>query len=141
MLSVLLYVTLTVPVSIVHELGHGLVCSSSGGKYNISIDFTGGHISCLASLQNRTLYYIMGGIFGTVAAAAMLGLYRFAIKNKALLIIGLAFLVDQVAKIIIEGFVTGSYLSGSLDVIITVVQLGALAAIMTIVLRKSYVRL
>ncbi len=121
--SVLLYLILLYPISLFHELGHAYECASNGLKYQIWLDGRGGHTICYGSPRNGLAYNTMGGIFGVIGSAVIIAIWAFAKRHPAILVVGLAFLVDQFAKIILEGFYIRAYLSGALDVYITALQI------------------
>lgn len=124
--SVILYIALIVPISLLHESGHALVCSASGFGYSMWIDGTGGHTVCDAVPRNSVAYGAMGGIFGLLGSFTMIGLWA-ATKKKhpALLVVGLAYAVDQTAKLVLEGFFVRLSASGATDVFLTALQLAS----------------
>ena len=48
---------------------------------------------------------------------------EFLQEHSSILVVGLAFLIDQIAKTFLEGFYTRVYLSGALDGYIAALQL------------------
>ena len=135
--SVILYVALLLPFSLLHESGHALVCSSSGFSYSLWLDGRGGHTLCNGVPQEAITYGAMGGIFGMAGAGAMLGV-RAAKRHPALLVVGLAYMVDQAAKLILEGFFTRLYVSGSMDLFITALQLASWIGFMLYFARRPF---
>jgi hypothetical protein len=121
--SVTLYITLVVPVSFLHELGHAYICTVSGFDYSLWIDETGGHTLCSGMPKDLILYGAAGGAFGLLGSTAIVGMWAFVKRHPALLVIGLAYAVDQITKLILEGFFARIYLSGSIDLLVTVLQL------------------
>jgi len=120
--SVVLYFVLSIPLSLLHEVGHVSVCAASGFDFRIWVDATGGHMLCSGRPHDRLAYNAMGGIFGATGSAAILGFWVFAKRQYAILVVGLAYMVDQIAKIILEGFYTRIYESGGTDAYITALQ-------------------
>lgn len=120
--TVILYLALSIPLSLLHELGHVSVCTAGGLSYRIWIDATGGHMLCSGRPHDRLAYNAMGGIFGTIGSAAILGFWKFVKRHYALLAVGLAYMTDQISKIILEGFYTRIYESGAIDGYITAIQ-------------------
>lgn len=120
--SVILYFALGIPISLVHELGHVSVCTSSGFDYRIWIDVTGGHMICSGRPADGFAYNAMGGVFGVAGSAGIIVAWLFAKKHYAILAVGLAYLVDQSAKIVLEGVYTQIYASGAIDAYITALQ-------------------
>ncbi|AIF83568.1 hypothetical protein NTE_01505 [Candidatus Nitrososphaera evergladensis SR1] len=121
--SVILYIALVIPVSLLHETGHALVCSASGFDYSLWIDGTGGHMVCAHTPSNSVAYGAMGGLFGLMGSAAIIGFWAAAKRHPAVLVVGLAYAVDQAAKLILEGFFTPLYASGATDLFLTALQL------------------
>lgn len=130
--SVLLYIVLLVPFTVLHEMGHILVCVASGFHYSLWIDGTGGHTICSGMPSNSVLYGAMGGIFGLLGSIAVISWWAVTKKTyqSAPLIVGLAYAVDQLAKVILEGFFTSVYTSGAADLSLTVLQLGSWIGLM-----------
>jgi hypothetical protein len=122
---VVLYFALSIPVSLLHELGHVSVCAANGFDYRIWVDATGGHMLCSGRPQERLAYNAMGGIFGALGSAGIVGVWMIARKHYAVLVVGLAYMVDQSAKIILEGFYTRIYESHAIDAYITALQVAA----------------
>ncbi|HEX6067771.1 MAG TPA: hypothetical protein VFZ05_03125, partial [Nitrososphaera sp.] len=102
LLSVALYIGLGIPISLLHETGHVYVCTTSGFDYRVWVDFTGGHMLCFGRLDDNFVYNAMGGLFGLAGSAALIIAY-FAKRHYALLVVGLAYAVDQGAKMLLEG--------------------------------------
>lgn len=123
--SVILYFALGIPVSLIHELGHVAVCTSSGFDYEIWIDVTGGHMICSGRPLDSSAYNAMGGVFGVIGSGGIIAAWLFARKHYAILAVGLAYLVDQSAKIILEGIYTRIYASGAIDGYITALQVAS----------------
>jgi hypothetical protein len=65
----------------------------------------------------------MGGIFGMLGSATIIGSWIFVRKHPAILVVGLAYAVDQMAKMILEGFFITVYASGAADLLLTALQL------------------
>ncbi|AIC14372.1 hypothetical protein [Nitrososphaera viennensis] len=125
--SVMLYIALVVPVSLLHETGHAFVCSASGFGYSLWIDGMGGHTVCAGAPGDSVAYGAMGGVFGLLGSAAIIGFWAVAKRRKhpAVLVVGLAYAVDQAAKLILEGFFTPLYASGATDLFLTALQLAS----------------
>jgi hypothetical protein len=124
--SVVLYLALGFPISLLHEMGHAAVCTYNGLSYTVWLDATGGHMVCFGAPRNDLTYQAMGGVFGAIGSAGIVAVWFFAAKRHyAILAVGLAYAVDQVAKIILEGFFTRAYISGSIDAYITALQVAS----------------
>ena len=137
--SVALYIGIGFPISLLHETGHVYVCATNGFDYRVWVDFTGGHMLCFGRLEQNFVYNAMGGLFGLAGSAALVIAWFFAKKHYALLAVGLAYAVDQGAKIFLEGTLTSLYNSGAIDVYITALQVASWLGFMLYFARKSYV--
>ena len=136
--SVALYIGLGILMSLLHETGHVFVCASSGHDYRVWVDFTGGHMLCFGQLEDSFVYHAMGGLFGLAGSAALVITY-FATGRYAFLAVGLAYAIDQGAKIFLEGIYTRAYISGALDLPITVLQVAAWLGFMLYFAKKSHI--
>ena len=59
----LLILGLVYPLNIIHELGHALICSIYGQKYELVLSiFERSNVTCVGNEINRTIYGIAGGI-------------------------------------------------------------------------------
>ena len=125
MWSVVLYFALGIPVSLLHEMGHVYVCTASGFDYRMWIDAAGGHMVCFGRPQDGFAYNAMGGVFGLAGSAAIIMVWLLAKRHYAILAVGLAYSVDQAAKIILEGIYTEVYTSGAIDGYITALQVAS----------------
>jgi hypothetical protein len=138
LLSVALYIGLGIPMSMLHETGHIYVCASNGYDYLVWVDFSGGHMVCFGLLDDSFVYNAMGGLFGLAGSAALVIVY-IATRQYAFLAVGLAYAVDQGAKIALEGMYTRAYASGGLDIPITVLQVVSWLGFMLYFARKSHI--
>lgn len=135
--SVILYISLLMPMSLLHEAGHALVCSSEGFGYRLWLDGTGGHTLCSGIPADSTAYGTIGGAFGVLASAAIIAFWAFARRHMAILAVGLAYAIDQAAKMFLEGFFTGAYASGLLDLPLTALQVVSWIGITLYLARRS----
>lgn len=76
---------------------------------------------CFGRLEEVFVYNAMGGLFGLAGSAALVVAY-FVVRYYAFLAVGLAYAVDQGAKILLEGMYGSLYNSGAIDVYITALQ-------------------
>jgi hypothetical protein len=126
--SVILYIALLMPISLLHETGHAVVCSSEGFGYSLWLDWTGGHTLCSGIPASGIEYGVMGGVFGLLGSTVIIALWalvRRARRHPAMLVVGLAYFVDQGVKTILEGFFTVLYTSGATDVLLTILQVAS----------------
>ena len=77
---------------------------------------------CSGSPHDSLAYNAMGGIFGAMGGVAILASWMFAKRHYAVLVVGLAYIVDQIAKIILEGFYTRLYETHAIDGYIITLQ-------------------
>ena len=123
--SVFLYLVLGFPISLLHETGHVYICAAGGFDYSIWLDARGGHMECSGNPGDSPAENAVGGLFGLAGSAAIVAVWRFAKRHYAILAVGLAYAVDQAAKVILEGFFTRAYVSGSMDLYITALQVAS----------------
>src|SRR5437773_10057091 len=69
--SLLLFFTLVIPVSLVHESGHVSVCVMAGHSATVNISGRGMSSTCAPDLQTLQ-FYVTGPAFGTMAGLAIL---------------------------------------------------------------------
>lgn len=127
--SVILYLIIGIPLNLFHELGHASICAAEGFEFRIWLDVRGGHVVCFGSPQNEVMYGAFGGIFGLVASASIITVWLLNAARVQFLVVGLAFAFDQSAKIFLEAFATRLYVSGALDLPITIMQITVLLAL------------
>jgi hypothetical protein len=78
---------------------------------------------CSGRLMNASFAYnAMGGVFGLAGSTAIITVWQIGKRHYAILAVGLAYFVDQSAKIILEGLYTRTYESGAIDGYITALQ-------------------
>jgi hypothetical protein len=80
---------------------------------------------CSGRPQERLAYNAMGGIFGAIGSAAILGAWALAKRHYAVLAVGLAYMSDQTAKIFLEGFYTRIYETHAIDGYIIALQVAS----------------
>jgi hypothetical protein len=94
---------------------------------------------CFGRLEDNFVYNAMGGLFGLAGSVALIIAY-FAKRHYALLAVGLAYAVDQGAKILLEGLYSPIYNSGAIDIYITVLQVASWLGFMLYFANKSHAR-
>ncbi len=126
--SYLLYIVLVIPVSLIHELGHTVICSASGYHFDIWLDFRGGHSLCYGIFDNSLVMGAMGGIFGLLVSSGLLVFwYCFSRRFVPIAAVALALMLDQGLKVILEGFLSTLYSAGRFDLLITILQIFSVA--------------
>lgn len=122
--SYLLYIILTIPISLIHELGHTLICSANGYHFDIWLDLRGGHSLCYGISGNNLIMGALGGVFGLLASSGILTFwYYFHKRVLPIAAVALALMLDQGLKIILEGFLPTLYSAGRFDLLITILQI------------------
>lgn len=123
--SLLAYVASGLVVGVGHELGHVSVCILEGYNYRIALGENGFFMVCSSEVSRPWTMDLAGPVagLGVALGLALVG-KRFWLP---LLIAGSAYMVDQAIKVGIEGFWNSLYQSGSLIIILTVIQLVAFA--------------
>lgn len=142
-LSFVIYFALVIPVSSIHEMGHGLACQSvEGHSFQVFLTIRGMATQCLDNSGNDSdlqgiqyfNFYMSGPALAAVVSAGVMVLGVF-LKNRypakaflgiAIMSVGIAYIVDQGSKIILEGFLTEIYLGGQFDIGLMVLQIFAL---------------
>ncbi|NWG37824.1 hypothetical protein [Nitrososphaera sp.] len=127
--SFLFYFALLIPISALHEFGHGVVCWMEGDTFRIGLTMRGMWLDCLADVDGNTFFLAIGGVFGLAGSLAIIVASR-AVRSVALLTVGLAFSVDHGAKIFLEGFLTEFYFTSTSDIVVTAIQVGSLGGLL-----------
>lgn len=123
-----------IPITLVHETGHYLVCRASGNDCTIGINYQGGYSVCMGEPANAFLYSISGGLLAATIALSPLA-FRSRLPNYAV-IASLALGLPEIAKAILEGFAKDTYTSGILSVPLLAAYFGTLTILIVIALRK-----
>lgn len=127
--AIALYFPIGMARATIPEYGHIVVCTSAGYQYDLWFDATGGHMRCKPGQPtNEFLYNVMGGTLGLIAAAGVTLPYLFKrhYLTKALVIVGLSFVVLQIENSILETFYTIPYEHHVFDVDVTAIHSFAL---------------
>jgi len=103
-ISILFYFLVGSEVSLIHHLGHSLVCASYGFKFDMQFNPFGGFSTCYGSPDNFLLYTVLGPAFGSIVTGIPLLIPRIR-RKKLWLIVLLALFANEVQKIPIEAIV------------------------------------
>lgn len=103
-LALLFYFVVGSELSLVHHMGHNLVCSSEGYQFEIWVNPFGGYSTCFGNPSNFLLYSILGPAFGAIAAGSPLVIPRIRRSNVWKIVL-LALLADQALKLPVEAMV------------------------------------
>jgi hypothetical protein len=124
--SILAYFAFGIALNFIHEGGHAAFCE---GESYVGVTAAGGYTVCRG--PDTFLFSIMGPVFG-VGASVVLAVvsWRYRQKLIGVFVAAVAFVPDQSAKVVLEGFYSDLYLSGTIDGWMTMMQLGSLFALM-----------
>ncbi len=103
-IAILLYFVAGSEVSLIHHLGHSLVCASYGFKFDIQFNPFGGFSTCYGSPGNFLLYTVLGPAFGAMVTGIPLLIPKIR-RKKLWLIVLLALFANEAQKIPIEAIV------------------------------------
>lgn len=103
-LSLLFYFLVGTELSLIHHMGHSLVCALEGYQFNIWLNPFGGYSTCYGNPENILVYSILGPAFGAIAAGVPLAIPKIR-RSKVWLILLLALLANEAVKIPIEAIV------------------------------------
>ena len=87
-ISILVFFVCIIPLSYVHELGHGYICMMEGYEFDIELGVDGGRMICYGEVENHILIRAAGGILAGTAAIIPLIAFR-QIRRYPVVIIGL----------------------------------------------------
>ena len=74
--SLVIFFGSIIPLSYVHELGHGYVCMMEGYDFDIQLGLDGGRMVCHGEVENQILFRAAGGILAGTAAIIPLIAFR-----------------------------------------------------------------
>ena len=81
-ISILIFFACIIPLSYVHELGHGYICMMEGYEFDIELGVDGGRMICYGEVDNLILFRAIGGILA--GSAAFFVLYAVAVSKPDL---------------------------------------------------------
>ena len=65
----ILAILVMIPIfSLIHESGHGLICTLDGKDFTFGISFTGGWLLCIGVMEDPTLFRLAGGMLTAITA-------------------------------------------------------------------------
>lgn len=117
-------------------MGHSLVCTSEGYRFNIWLNPFGGYSTCYGNPENFLLYTILGPVFGAIAAGAPLAIPKIR-RSKVWLIVLLALLANEAVKIPIEAVVQMPSAIPTLHLAMLLFQYGLLASLIATFAKKK----
>ena len=116
---------LIIPFSIIHELGHSLVCYLDGNQFEIDIQFfTPSAMICLGNVSNPDVFRATGGGI----AATIAGISGVLVAPKSLKIALFSITIVHLVNLVVETLLYQSYMNdaiwhiifGLIDVIVFV---------------------
>ena len=112
--ATVLLILLVIPMSIIHETGHGLICEIEGNQSQISIGLTNSSLICFGEITNEFAFYVSGGLFAM--GVSLLPFFKISwIKNNPwVMIVSLSFAIGHGINSIIEVSVTSWYLQNEI---------------------------
>lgn len=123
-------------MSIIHHMGHSLVCASEGYRFDIWLNPFGGYSTCYGNPENLLVYSITGPVFGAMAAGAPLAIPKIR-RSKVWLIALLALLGNEAAKVPIEAAVQMPSEIPALHLAMLLFQYGLLASLTVVFAKKK----
>jgi hypothetical protein len=96
--SLLLYFVAGAELSVIHHMGHNLVCASEGYKFNIWVNPFGGYSTCYGVPENHLLYVTLGPAFGAMAAGVPLLVPRVR-RSRVWKIVLVSVLANEALKV------------------------------------------
>ena len=66
--SLVIFFGSIIPLSYVHELGHGYVCMMEGYDFDVQLGLDGGRMVCHGEIENQILFRASGGVLAGIAA-------------------------------------------------------------------------
>jgi len=87
-ISIVIFFGSIIPLSYVHELGHGYVCMMEGYDFDIQLGLDGGRMICYGEVENQILFRAAGGVLAGITALIPLTFFRTDIRYP-IIVIGL----------------------------------------------------
>jgi hypothetical protein len=100
-LSLVFYFLFATELSVIHHLGHSIVCAAEGYEFNIWINPFGGYSTCYGKPENSLGYIVLGPVFGMIASGLPLAIPTMR-RNRIWLIALLALFSNEGIKVPIE---------------------------------------
>lgn len=123
LISMLVIFAVGAPISIVHELGHGIICNLEGNQFEFTITPFAGIGQCFGDLQNVELFLAMGGGLALLTASSI----AIAVRRYAGIFIGMTTIaIGHLSNLVMETFAYEFYIQGYNSLIITQVLLLAI---------------
>lgn len=104
---VIILLIVTIPMNLVHESGHAIICKLEGFDYTMYLS----SLVCNGNVSNKLLFNSFGGMLAGIISLTPFLFWRY-IKDKPYIIISsFAILSGQIPNMIIEGFFKTWYMS------------------------------
>ena len=135
--SIIIFFVSIIPLSYVHELGHGYICMAEGYEFEIELGVDGGRMICHGEVENQILFRAAGGILAGTAAiiplVAFKQIKKYPVVVIALLPLGLGHFLNA-------GIETVFYKTYMQDTVIWGMIMGLFAFLMFIGLATKYAK-
>ena len=97
-----------IPFTIIHEIGHSLVCLADGHEFHIDIQiFTSSSMICKGEISHEPLFNAAGGVLATVVAIVV-----FVFLKRGFIVIPMASIaISHMLNAIVEAGFYKSYVS------------------------------
>ena len=130
----LLYVGVIIPM---HELGHATICMNRGHFPALTFDGRVG-IKCDGIEPPLEPYYMMGGIFGVVAALFLYGI-GWLIRIPQMLFAAVILTIEEICIAIVETIAHGEYIHNPLTALVCAVPIVYVGFMLVMYRRNSHV--
>ncbi|MDC0169032.1 hypothetical protein OAI77_05295 [Candidatus Nitrosopelagicus sp.] len=135
--SIIIFFVSIIPLSYVHELGHGYICMAEGYEFEIELGVDGGRMICHGEVENQILFRAAGGILAGTAAIIPLVAFKQIKKYPAVVI---ALLPLGLGHFLNAGIETVFYKTYMQDTVIWGMIMGLFAFLMFIGLVTKYAK-
>lgn len=113
--SCLFLILFIVPVNLIHELGHGLVCALDGNQFSIGISVMGGSLVCFGTLENPYLFYVAGGLLAGLVSFLPFVKKKWVMNKKWPAIVSLSLGISNLINAFFETILHDWYIHGTLQ--------------------------
>jgi len=136
-ISITIFFVCIIPLSYIHEFGHGYICMLEGYDFDLWVGLDGGRMVCHGEIENQVLFRAAGGVLAGIAAGIPLIAFR-QIRKYPFMIIGL--LPLSLGHFVNAGIETIFYKTYMQDSIIWGMVMGLFAFLIFVVLATKYAK-
>lgn len=120
LVSMVVIFTVGIPLSALHEIGHGIICNLEGNQFEFTITPFGGIGQCFGDIKNVELFLAMGGGLAAITASSI----AIAVKRyKGILIGMITIAIGHLSNLVMETFAYEFYIQGYNSLMVTQVLL------------------